>query len=232
MTFAGRTQLQEVAVTAPSAVDVVEQIVANLEIVRLNARACLLLYPRMLSPSPACRTTLLRKSMFRIVHHVNLPPGLRTVSTIAQPACACDPVVLEDVLLDDHVARALQFEQILDGPPGPPRRDRPCGAGGASVREGRLRHSPVAAPAPPPVRYTRYSNAEESPDHVSFTWLVAPTGTALAAEGLTGRWWCRTDQQPPAAQPPGSCRFRRAATRHSIRRQRHSPASRRWGPAS
>ena len=43
----------------------------------------------MLTPPPACRTTLLRKSTFRIVHHVQLPPELRTVSTIAQPACAC-----------------------------------------------------------------------------------------------------------------------------------------------
>ena len=113
-------QLQEVAVTAPSAVDVVEQIVANLEIVRLNARACMIVVPEDADAAACVPDDVVaevdvpnrapRTAAARVAHgQHDRPAGLRL-----------HPVVLEDVLLDDHVARVLQLEQILDGPPGPP----------------------------------------------------------------------------------------------------------------
>ena len=95
----------------------------------------------MLTPPPACRTTLLRKSTFRIVHHVQAPPEFRTVSTIAQPGLRFLPVVLEDVLLDHQVVRVLQLEQVLDGPDGGRVSDRASPPTPVSVNVGWLRSS-------------------------------------------------------------------------------------------
>ena len=117
-TWDGAVQdLEERAAAAPArAADVLEEVVADGDapggLARRDVVAAEDIDARARARGRRCSANVTSST----VDHGAPPSWLRTVKSTANPFCACAPVALEEIALDEHAPRVLELEEVLHRP--------------------------------------------------------------------------------------------------------------------